>query len=1047
MQNNPNAEEPLPAMKNHVLIFIAVSVAAAVLACGAADQTKNVITLKPGKTPVVVEKLAVTDSRVVRGFRGTSVDGTLLSFDFMGYLSEYPDSVSEGFDASSGVDYAWNDNDGLHIAFDGSDGFDAVILRGGATASMYAGNTSLTEPSSVQPLTSFGGARDVEERRFGKRIPSERVSFFSVKDGSIADVGFFRIGSTRPSGTIESWYHGSTPADLPEPDEKFAPGSVKRSLEKLYGVDARAVSFGKASSGGGSIDFTAGIPVNFISPPVGQGTGLDAVGMAMKIDAPGAFVCTAVLHDPLDPALDLEWFRFTGTNGGDYHIVLDAPDQVLAPEDRLWLTLSFDNDVTLGGPDGSPRFDMYFTTESAAMTEALAHRKFLLKTFFALLSECRPWGSYRDQSRDEFFSINEFTALCPQLFMTIDRCHMLAPEDSMVRQYREWVFLNHLKSKGELSEVAPPEAPPAGVPEWAWYPRAAWLEARNIAVWWLENRLVPNGEFGGKVSDDSDLYQQFSDMPYLESDGVAELVLDGAARLAELAERDHLRDGLNLLTCDTLHAYEEGINHMAIMARWFYGDPIYLERCMVSARNMEKLTVVTPDGRRHFRDRRAMGHIDLTQPHEPTIDGHATALMWHTSLQAADYNRNPLALKTMREWADTWLRFQKPGQWATDIEVMTGKVLASSKDRPLYGGYRTQACVFAWLYGLTGEAKYLEPFMYYYRRGEAPPPSDAFLNDSYSMGLLKSLPAGTIDTLARRNPLLAAFRTGDAASLVQNAIGGPVPGSAQISTLYDMKRWPMMYTSAEQFTDRLFTSILETASLAYLGGATQRNRFDPTHAVGWSGFGTDYAALVTDNRKDGFSVMVYSFADTAMNGAMQVWNIDHGRYRVTIGPDGNGDGIIDGSVSGEILELAKADTVPVTLAPKSVTLIEVEQVEKLDSIFTRADLALAGRELRIEGANVHGIAHNIGSAGAADVVVAVLDADGSEVARKSLGALDAPLDLVPRTTAFTVELSAPPADGWKIVLDPDNALPEIYEGNNTVEIGSIFPPDYSNGWE
>ena len=30
------------------------------------------------------------------------------------------------------------------------------------------------------------------------------------------------------------------------------------------------------------------------------------------------------------------------------------------------------------------------------------------------------------------------------------------------------------------------------------------------------------------------------------------------------------------------------------MARWFYGDPVYLERCMESARNMEHLTVDVP---------------------------------------------------------------------------------------------------------------------------------------------------------------------------------------------------------------------------------------------------------------------------------------------------------------------------------------------------------------------------------------------------------------------------------------------------------------------
>ena len=101
--------------------------------------------------------------------------------------------------------------------------------------------------------------------------------------------------------------------------------------------------------------------------------------------------------------------------------------------------------------------------------------------------------------------------------------------------------------------------------------------------------------------------------------------------LAELADKENLRDGLNFQATDSLHAYEEGINHLALMARWFYGDPVYLERCMESARNMEALTIVTEDGRRHFRDRDRMGYEDLQKPRPPKIDGSSGPLMWHTA--------------------------------------------------------------------------------------------------------------------------------------------------------------------------------------------------------------------------------------------------------------------------------------------------------------------------------------------------------------------------------------------------------------------------------
>ncbi|MDP2983275.1 MAG: hypothetical protein Q8O92_08100 [Candidatus Latescibacter sp.] len=1023
------------------------SLAVFILMCGASKEVSAGVSLMPDKSKVVtVKKMIVTDSRVVRGFRGTTVDGTLKSYDFRGYFSEYPDSLSEGFDASSGVDYDFNDNDGLHIALKKDSRFNTVVIRGGASTHMYAAANSLIEPSTVQPVCTFTGKDDVETIHLNKPVRTCAVDFFKVKDGTIADLAFFMVESSSKQVGTERWAPTTGNPVLTEPDTKFAPESVKRAIDSLNdGGASTVVSLERTDSAGTPVDFTGGRAVHFVTPPFSADAGLEAVTLSMDVSGvSNGFTCTAVVHDPLDPALDLLWFRFDGAKAGTYRLALDSPDQVLLPGTQMWVTLTFDKNCRVSGPDGgAPEFGFRHVPREKALPEAVEHRKFLLKTLFALLSECRPWGSYQKQARDEYFSMNIYAALCPELFMTIDRCHTLAPDDGMVRQYREWVFVRHLES---LSDTGAPPAPPSEVPAWAWYPRQAWLETRRIAQWWFDHRSVPTGEFGGKVGDDTDMYQQFADLPFLERGGIGGQVLDGGARLAELVDKKHVRDGINLLMCDTLHAYEEGINHTAIMARWFYGDPIYLERCMVSARNMEKLTVVTSDGRRHFRDRRNMGHDDLTSPHEPTVDGAATTLMWHTTLQFADYNRNPLALKTVREWADSWLRFLKPGQWATDIEVATGKVLASSKDSPLDGGYRTQACGFSWLYGLTGQEKYLEPFMYYYRRGESPGPAGDFLGDAYSLGLLKSLPAATVDRLAERNPGLAIFRTGAPSRLIEMIIGNPKSSSAVITNLYDAIRWPDMYTSAEQFDDRVFTNISINASKSYLGGFCYRNKFNPTLAVSWSGFGTDYAALVTDNREDRFTVLVYSYADVPLKGSMRVWNLEHGRYRLTVGPDVNGDKVMEASERTEILELAKADDIPLTIKPKAVTVIRVEQVEKLEPIFTRADLAIATREVSVEETSIRGTVHNIGSSAVNDVILAVVDGTGAVIAKKSLGRLDAPLDMVPRTMNFRIDLPRAPEKGWNLVLDPDRAVPEIYEGNNTVNLGSLPAADYRKGW-
>jgi hypothetical protein len=52
-------------------------------------------------------------------------------------------------------------------------------------------------------------------------------------------------------------------------------------------------------------------------------------------------------------------------------------------------------------------------------------------------------------------------------------------------------------------------------------------------------------------------------------------------------------------------------------------------------------------------------------------------------------------------------------------------------------------------------------------------------------------------------------------------------------------------------------------------------------------------------------------------------------------------------------------------------------------------------------------------------------------AKQTLGPLAAPLDLQPKRLPFRFEAIGNNLEGWRVVVDPDNQVPEIYEGNNT----------------
>jgi len=112
-------------------------------------------------------------------------------------------------------------------------------------------------------------------------------------------------------------------------------------------------------------------------------------------------------------------------------------------------------------------------------------------------------------------------------------------------------------------------------------------------------------------------------------------------------------------------------------------------------------------------------------------------------------------------------------------------------------------------------------------------------------------------------------------------------------------------------------------------------------------------------------------------------------------------------------------------------------VQKLDPIVRRADLAIAAREVSLNGSILKGIVHNIGSTDAEEVLVAVVDTNGATLIRKSLGKLAAPVDLVAKRKTFELRLPRAREKGWRLVLDPEGKVPEIYEGNNWVVLDGL----------
>lgn len=989
-------------------------------------------------TPTVARKLHVHDCRGMRGFVGAPVDGSVRSRHYGYGLYEYGDGY-----AGQAVFYNYNAFDGLHLTLPRDGAFNYVSLRGGAHTRMVRGARHYQHDGGSTPMWTFmkrpvmykGSPRTTrrvepfpQSAWFGQIQRPGKVSFFDTAGGSLADLGFYVVGDRPVPNTDESgWTLTTRAVTLPKPESVYDVRNIQMALQQK--IDTPAGQLLSMTTGGKpeAIALKAGHPVRFFTEPFDKEKGLGSLTLRFRLaKSTGPVKLMTVVHDPLDPRRDLHCVAWQLPRTGTYIVNLDTADQLVFAGRRVWLSLLADADCTIDRGSVHPEW----MTREAALPEALAWRKFIMACQYLRLSEPRSWMLYKGgRTRKQVYEHYgpRGGRHLAELFNCIDECYAMAPDDPMVKQTRQWCMIQEL----EQSDAPPaPPQPDADVPAWAHYSRLGWLQMKSIARRWLEQRIVKTGEFGGRVNDDSCMYQQLTDFPHLQDDDIVPVMKDAARRFRDLTLRKTVIHGVNYNDMDSLHAYEEGMNHLALVTDWFYGDPIYIESLMESTRSVEKFTVVTDDGRRHFRNDK-QGAPDVTRQRELAPDSGRRSLTMHTVLKLADYNRNPRALELATQWADTWNGFMKPGQYATSVEVKTGKVLSADKENP-YRGY-SQAESHIWLSDMTGDMRFVKPLVEACRDGSAPPRSVGHLVPLYHLGALDQLPDEAMKKLAQQSSTFKGYLEGDPQAVTADIVGSPLGSWGRfLSTVYHVQRWPDMMDPGKQYTDRVWFAMMERVGRIYLGGHTKRNSTYKGQAVYWRGLGDRFAAVVLVNRRDRLRVLVYNFADRALTGTMEVRRLQHGDYDVTTGPDANGDSVMDVAATTRRMTLYKAEPVTVTLPPREVTVIEARLVESKPTIFTRADLAIVDRETARSGRVVTGVLHNIGSSTARDVQVACIDgATGEVLGMTTINEIEAPLDLMPRRVTFRIELDTAPKGKLTVTVDPLNRIPEIYERNNT----------------
>jgi hypothetical protein len=739
-----------------------------------------------------------------------------------------------------------------------------------------------------------------------------------------------------------------------------------------------------------------------------DGIAIDIPALKSKPNAAGLIALNIRVKDPIWLGRDMIDLSVSVRPNEARTLWLDLRDRVL-PNDSLNLTIASsapDFDATaLNGA----KIRLVFKPRAAALPEHIADRMAQVKD---------NWG----------FLVEEHTAskragLYQRLFADISDLLHVDPGNARARAY--WADINYRPEN--MPAFVQPVAP-AGVPLWAFRQLEDLQRVRQFVTWWIDERQVPDGDFGGGLSDDTDLTQQW---PGLALMGVEPDKINASLRALSDAvyKNGMIVNGLGYITADELHAYEEGLNSNAERLYLNWGEPKAVERLMDNTRALQTVILKNPAGHMHFasnwyggRKMYREGAWEWQKPYAFTV--------MHGPMLVGLYNANPLARGLVTGVIDGWMAHGKQAtdgsssypneiNWRTDAErVGDGGGITTS----------LQATWAAWRY--TGDAKYLRPIEA--RLAKAGPGALAEFNEN----AFDALPGGAA---ARKK--LAEKKSDDpfARYTAWAASGDTAPLEAlHADAIADKSQHMDMYTEGHWWSDRVDqpSEILQRERLG--GVALRRNQSWPGNTVSWRfaelGAAERVAILLPGVTPTRFRVIAYNTTDRAQRATMSTWTVTAGRWTMQASSSSDGGKTLAPIGSAQTMTLERSANTDVTFAP-GTTVFDFALVEAGTPVDERADLGIGTDDVVVKGRNVGVTVHSLGARDAKGGHADLVDTTGKVVATTSIPPLAAPLDLRPRTTAVKLAIPAridPATLAVHVALTGEE--PEITQANNHISL-------------
>lgn len=727
-----------------------------------------------------------------------------------------------------------------------------------------------------------------------------------------------------------------------------------------------------------------------------DGIVLDIPALKSTPGADGLISLNIRVKDPLWPLRDLLDVNVAVKPGEARTVFLDTRDRILDDDDSLYFTIAASSPNFHASDLDGMGVRMIFKSRDAARPEHVADRLAQIKDSYGFLVEER--------------QITRDLGLFDQFYLDLTDLLRVDPENVEGRAYwSEWNASQPLPAFTQPS-------PPPGVPLWAFRQVEDLKRVRQFVNWWIDNRQV-DGEFGGGISDDTDLTNQWVGPALM---GVDPDKLNASLKaLIDASYRNGMwTNGLGTIQTDELHTYEEGINAISQAALLNRGDPQTLERLMATARRYDELTQVNAAGHRHIISSYYSGsHFARDTPWDWSKP--QSHLVLHPGMALVDYNGSPRLRTLLLELADGYLAHGKPGPdgtiaWPADINWTTDAQRGSGV------GPTNMLLLSAFLW--TGDAKYLAPLGAPGSAGWSGVNSDMArdlgrpeLSQAYFAAAAK--PGASSDALT-----FTAAETGDR-SLLERLYADEIQAAS-----IRMK----MQTEDHWWTDRVETPS-DQLQRARLGGVAHvRGRIVPGHRISWRFDNPEDALavgiLVREPARDSFRVVVWNMASTPVAAAISGAEVTPGQWRVTQGADADGDDKPDAGRT-ETVAFGPGEALPVILPP-GASVVEFALAEAGPAMATRPDVGIGAADLVRRGGRLSVTVHSLGAVSSPGGRVVLEGPDGAVLATARFGALTPPNDLKPSTETVNLRLPRNLPSGTRVQLVLDGAPAEVSAANN-----------------